>query len=320
MSICDVRTLNNGVTYQCVVEEGIVWETGRRKTVGKLTFTVIKDAALNIQEGNPVIFRYKGEIIFYGFIFTKERSDNVRIKVTAYDMLRYLKNKDTYVYTNKTAAALLKMIISDFKLNYGHVVDTKHVIKSGVEENKELFEVVQNALDETLQKTGVDHVVFSDHNGINLQPLSKMKLDFVIDEENAETYSYTTSIDSETYNKIKLVYEDKEKGKREVYIVQNSATQKTWGVLQYFEVLQDKTNVKQKADVLLSLYNKKQRKLNIKGIAGQSKARAGTLIPVKMNLGDITVANYMIVDTAKHTFNESHHTMDLTFVGGDFVA
>lgn len=319
MSICDLRIFNQGVTYQCAVEEGVTWETGRRKTVGTLKFTVLKDEALNFQEGNPVTFRYDGKIIFTGFVFTKERSDNRLIKVTAYDFLRYFKNKDTYVYTNKTAANLIRMLASDMSIPVGKLADTSYVIPSGVEENKELFEIAQNAIDTTLQATGVDHVLYADENGLNLQPLGAMKLDLLIDEETAETFSYSTSIDSETYNRIKLVYEDKDSGKREVYIAQNSASQANWGVLQLFEVLQDKTNAKQKADVYLKLYNRKKRSLTIKKIVGEAKARAGSLIAVKLNLGDLAVANYMIVETAKHTFNESSHVMDLTLVGGEFV-
>lgn len=308
------------MTYQCAVEEGVTWETGRRKTVGTLKFTVLKDEALNFHEGNPVTFRYNGQIIFTGFVFTKERSDNRLIKVTAYDLLRYFKNKDTYVYTNKTASNLIRMLASDMSIPVGKIVDTKYVIPSGVEENKELFEVAQNGIDTTLQATGVDHVLYANENGLNLQPLSAMKLDLLIDDETAGSFSYSTSIDNETYNRIKLVYEDKDSGKREIYIAQNSSTQARWGVLQLFEVLQDKTNAKQKADVYLKLYNRKKRSLTVKNIVGEAKARAGSVIPVKLNLGDLAVANYMIVETAKHTFNESSHLMDLTLVGGEFVA
>lgn len=319
MSICDLRIFNEGVTYQCAVEEGITWETGRRKTVGTLKFTVLKDEALNFHEGNPVAFRYNGKIIFTGFVFAKERSDNRLIKVTAYDFLRYFKNKDTYVYTNKTASNLIRMLASDMSIPVGKLADTKCVIASGVEENKELFEIAQNAIDTTLQATGVDHVLYADENGLNLQPLGAMKLDMLIDEETAETFSYSTSIDSETYNRIKLVYEDKDSGKREVYVTQDSSSQARWGILQFFEVLQDKANAKQKADVYLKMYNRKRRKLTVKNIRGESIARAGSVIPVQLYLGDLSVANYMIVETAKHTFNESSHLMDLTLVGGEFV-
>ena len=46
----------------------------------------------------------------YGFVFEKSRkgsTDDV-IQITVYDQLYYLKNKDTCVYTNKTAADVIQ--------------------------------------------------------------------------------------------------------------------------------------------------------------------------------------------------------------------
>jgi len=305
---------------QCVVEEGVVWETQRRKAPGKLTFTVLKDEALGFQEGNPVSFKYKGNKIFYGFVFTKERDSNEKIKVTAYDQLRYFKNKETYVYSNKTATALLKMIIADFRLSYGSADDTKYRIISKVEENKELFEVMQNALDETTASTGEIYVLYDLFGGLVLNNIKDMRLDLLIDEETGQGFKYSSSIDSETYNKIKLVYENKESGKREVYIAQDSNNQNNWGVLQYFETIQESTNGKLKAEILLKQYNKKTRKLTIDKAFGDVRVRGGSSLPVALYLGDVSVANYMIVESVKHTFNESNHTMDLNLIGGEFIA
>ena len=42
-----------------------------------------------------------GKTVFYGFVFTKQRDKTNGggvIRCTAYDQIRYLKNKDTYVY------------------------------------------------------------------------------------------------------------------------------------------------------------------------------------------------------------------------------
>ena len=46
----------------------------------------------------------------------------------------------------------------------------------------------------------------------------------------------------------------------------------------------------------------------------------GSLLPVNLNLGDMKVMNYMLVENVKHTFNENEHTMDLQFIGGEFIA
>ena len=84
-----------------IVKEGITWETSRKDAPGKLTFTVIKDEVISFNEGSTVIFKVNGKNIFYGFVFSKSRDKEHHIKVTAFDQIRYLKSKHTYIYQNK---------------------------------------------------------------------------------------------------------------------------------------------------------------------------------------------------------------------------
>lgn len=312
--------MSRGRIFECAVEEGIVWETHRKGSPGKLTFTIIKDEVLGFYEGDVVRFDYDGHKLFFGFVFTKKRSNNRMISVTCYDQLRYFKNKDTYVYANKTAAQVLQMIAKDFKLKTGIVANTKHVIASRVEDNQELFSIMDNALSETTLHTGDLYVLYDDYGALNLRDIKTLKSDLLIDEESGETFEYTTSIDENTYNKIKLVRENKKTGKREIYIAQDSSKINEWGVLQMTDKLDEKENGKVKADSMLALYNRKSRKLHINKVFGDPTVRGGTTLAVQMYLGDITVANFMMVETVKHTFKESDHRMDLKLIGGDFVA
>ena len=73
-----------------------------------------------------------GVPVFYGFVFEKSRkgSQEEMIRITVYDQLYYLKNKDTYVYTGKTAAEVVKMLAEDFGLRVGVLADTKYRIPS----------------------------------------------------------------------------------------------------------------------------------------------------------------------------------------------
>lgn len=302
------------------VEEGIVWETARKGVPGKLTFKVVSDVALTFQEGNAVRFRKDGQNVFYGFVFTKKRANDGLINVTAYDQLRYLKNKDTYVYTNKTASQFIKMVAADFRLNVGTIEDTSYKIASRVEDNKTLFDMFQNALDLTMDNKKEMFLLYDNFGKLTLRNVSKMKLDVIIDEETGENFDYTSSIDSNTYNKIKLTYENEKTGKREVYIAQDSNHINEWGMLQFFETIKENTNGKLKADTLLSLYNRKTQSLSISKAFGNIYVRGGNLVPVNLNLGDVKVMNYMLVENVKHTFNENEHVMDIQFIGGDFVA
>ena len=265
-----------------------------------------------------------GDNVFFGFVFKQNRSKDQIITVTAYDQLRYLKNKDTKVYEGKTAAQFVKMIADDFSLNVGTLEDTGFVIESRVEENTSLFEMIANALDLTLTNTGEMYVLFDDFGKLTLKSLSSMYVGvpgayLMIDEETGENFDYTSSIDDSTYNKIKLTYDNEDTGYREVYIAQDSSNINKWGILQYFDTLQKGENGQAKADALLKLYNKKTRNLKITNALGDNRVRAGSMVVINLDLGDIKLKNWMLVEKCKHTYKEGEHWMDLTLRGGDFV-
>lgn len=311
---------NGSSVYIPIVEEGITWQTEREGAPGELKFSVVKDDIIDITEGNAVRLRVDEENVFYGFVFIKKRNKDGVIDITAYDQLRYFKNKDTYVYTNKTANEFIKTIISDFQMQAGTLEDTGYIIPSRVEENTTLFDMVQNALDLTLENKKEMYVLYDDFGKVALKNISSMIINILIDEETGENFDYSSSIDAETYNKIKLTYDNETTGYRDVYIAQDSTNINSWGVLQYFDTLQDGENGKAKADALLELYNKKTRTLSITNAFGDVRVRAGCMVVVQLNLGDVSVNNLMVVEKCKHTFKESEHFMDLTLKGGDFSA
>lgn len=311
---------NGSKVYQPSIEDEIKWETDRKGQPGKLTFSVVKDSIIDFQEGNAVSFKVDGIKVFYGFVFKKERDKGNTIQVTAYDQLRYFKNKDTYVYSNKTAGELIQMIAEDFHLQTGTLENTGFKIASRVEDNKSLFDIVQSALDLTLQSKKVLYVLYDDFGKLTLKNVESMKLNLMIDDATGENFKYTSSIDGETYNKIKLSYENKDAGKREIYITQDSKNINNWGVLQYFESIDDKVNGKAKADALLQLYNKKTRTLTISNAFGDARVRAGCSIPIKLALGDVNVQNFMVVEKVQHSFSQDYHAMNLTLRGGGFDA
>lgn len=301
--------------------EGVTVEWERKGQPGKLTFEVVKTEGLSFQEGDPCRFSVDGVPIFYGFVFEKSRkgsNPNV-IKCTVYDQLYYLKNKDTYVYTGKTADAVIKMLAEDFQLNVGSLEGTGYTIGSQVEENKALFDIVQNALDITLKATGKMYVLYDDCGKLTLKNIGSMKLGMLIDEETAGDYDYKSSIAAQTYDKIKLSYENKDKGTREIFIAQDGSNINQWGVLQYFEKVDSATNAKAMADALLDLYNTKTRTLKLKNVLGDIRVRGGTLLVVMLGLGDINVSNYLMVEQVKHTFCDEQHLMELKMRGGTFV-
>ena len=304
-----------------VVESvSIEWE--RQGQPGKLTADIVKTPGLSFQEGDPCRFSVDGTPIFYGFVFEKARKGSMDqvITITVYDQLYYLKNKDTYVYSNKTAAAVVRMIAEDFQLNVGALADTGYTIASRVEDNKTLFDIVQTALDETLKATSQMYVLYDDVGKLTLKNIGDMKLGLLVDNETAGDFDYKTSIASQTYDKVKLSYENKDTGKREIFIAQDGSSINQWGVLQYYEKIDSTANAKAMADALLSLYNTKTRTLKLKDVLGDVRVRAGTMLVVMLGLGDMNLSSYLMVEQVKHTFSNEQHVMDLNMRGGTFVA
>lgn len=308
--------------YYPPVVDGVTIEWERQGQPGKLSFSVIRTENLSFEEGDPCRFSVDGKPLFYGFVFEKSRSgsNSQNIKVTVYDQLFYLKNKDTYVYSNKTATEVVKMIAEDFGLRLGTLDDTGYKIESRTEENAALFDIIQNALDATTKAKTEMYVLYDQAGKLMLTNIGNMKLGLVINEETAGDYDYKSSITQNTYNRIKLALEDSDAGKRLIYISQDSTNINKWGVLQYYEKLNDATNAKTMADALLKLYNTKTRTLSIKNALGDVRVRAGTMLVVMLGLGDINLSNYLLVEQVKHSFNNGQHLMELKLRGGNFVA
>lgn len=171
----------------------------------------------------------------------------------------------------------------------------------------------------TLTNKKTMYVLYDDFGKLTLKSLENMKTSIVIDEETGENFDYTSSIDENTYNQIKIQYDNEETGKKETFIAKDSSHINEWGLLQYYDTVKNVENAQAKADALLDLYNAKTRNLKITNAIGNLTVRAGTMVIVMLNLGDIVVGNYFLVEKCKHTFKNDEHFMDLNLRGGEFV-
>jgi hypothetical protein len=211
------------------------------------------------------------------------------------------------------------MIADDFRLQAGDIERATFNIASRIEENMTLLDIVNSALDLELTNRGKMFVLYDDFGKLALKSLGSMKTGVVIDGESAENFDYSSGIYDGTYNRVKLTLDNEETGKREVYVAQDGENINRWGVLQYFGTLKDGENGGQKADALLALHNVKGRKLKIRKAFGDLSVRGGSLVIVKLALGDIALQSYMLVEKATHTFGEGEHWMDLTLRGGEII-
>ena len=120
----DVLIKNGNKQFFVPVEDGmkIVWE--RQGTPGVLTFSAMYDKDYKITEGNSVLVSVDSTKFFYGFIFKHSMSKDGLVSYTAYDQLRYLKNKDNVFYTKKRADQVIRQIAEKFNLNTGTLANT----------------------------------------------------------------------------------------------------------------------------------------------------------------------------------------------------
>lgn len=294
----------------------ITWE--RRGVAGKLTFDVLKDDILDFTEGNIVTVKIGDQDIFLGYVFTKSHNKSNIIKVTAYDQLRYLKNKDIKNYINKRADQVIQELAEDYQIKLGSLEDTKYVIPKRRHDNKTLFDMMLDAIDLTFDNTNERYTLYDDFGKLTLKNVKNMHVNTLITIDTAEDYSYVTSIDQDVYNRVKFWYDNKSTGQRDVYIVQDSQSIADWGILQLADSLneQEARNAPLLVETILKAYNQVDRSLTIKNAFGDIKVRGGSYIPVILNLGDIDLKNYMLVERVTHKFSNNSHFMDLELKGG----
>ena len=306
---------NKGKRYKPELEGLIKYTSERKGAPGKLEFNVVKDSNIDFAEGNPIRFSKDNKNIFFGYVWDKSRDKEQIISVTAYDQLRYLKYKDTYIYKVKKASEVISMIAKDFNLKIGNIEDTSYIIEKRIRDNMTLFDIIYDALNLTFDNTKKIYVLYDDFGKLTLKNIEKMRLGTVIDYDTISNFNYKTTLD-DVYNKIKIVQENKKSKKRDVFINKNSEKINKWGVLQYFEKVNENSNAKVQSDVLLDYYCKLNRTLSVSNAIGDIQVRGGSSIIVNFkDIGDISINNYMLVEKVVHKFSENEHFMDLDLKG-----
>ncbi|MGL4875183.1 MAG: XkdQ/YqbQ family protein [Clostridium sp.] len=314
-----VQNTTTGKAYEIadLVEEISIAEF-MEESPGKLTLTA--NNILNgdyITEGSPLSLKVNGKGVFFGYAFKIEKNKNKELKITAYDQKRYLKFKDTYVLQGLTASQIFSKVCVDYNIKNKVVAKSNYVLPDKIEDNKNLYEIIQNALDKVLIDKKEWLFIRDNFGTLELLSVSDEKTTLAIgDESLLNEYDYSSSIDDETYNQVKLIKENKKTKKREIYIVKDSKNIKKWGTLQYFDKVDEKMNeaqIKQKAEQLLKFYNKPKKTLKLECI-GDFRVRAGSGIVLLIDdlKTDVPYNKYAVVLEVTHKIGNNSHFMSLT--------
>lgn len=295
--------------------ESCEWVTNRTGQPGKFTFTYLKDKDATFTEGDVVRFSVDGQLQFYGWVFTRSETRWGEVSVTCYDRLRYLKANASYTFYAQSAGDILRQIAGDLQLDVGTVEDTGYKLPSLVEQDQTCLDILQTAIEQTLLNTGRVFVLYDDGQGLALQEAANMMSDVVIGDRSLLTdYTYTTDIDKQTYNSIKLVRPNEETGRADVYIQEDSGTIGQWGLLQLYQKVDGDANeaqIKAQAAATLEYYNRVLKTLKISSL-GVPGLHAGQMILVKAEgMGDTGVSQYVMLERVSHRWENGVHTMDL---------
>ena len=295
--------------------ESCEWVTNRTGQPGKFTFTYLKDKDVTFTEGDVVRFSVDGQVQFYGWVFTRSETRWGEVSVTCYDRLRYLKANASYAFYAQSAGDILRQIAGDLQLDVGTVEDTGYKLPSLVEQDQTCLDILQTAIEQTLLNTGRIFVLYDDGQGLALQEAANMMSDVVIGDRSLLTdYTYTTDIDKQTYNSIKLVRPNEETGRADVYIQEDSGTIGQWGLLQLYQKVDGDANeaqIKAQAAATLEYYNRVLKTLKISSL-GVPGLHAGQMILVKADgMGDTGVSQYVMLERVSHRWENGVHTMDL---------
>jgi len=279
----------------------------------KLTFDVVIDKVAKFSNGSIIRFKYNNVGMFFGYIFKKQQKDEKIMSITAYDQLRYLKAKDSMTLIGLNIAGVIKKIANQYGLQIGHL-EISNILPDRVEDNKTFLDMIYTAISENLKISGEKYCFYDNFGKLELENIYNMRTNILIgDISNCTGYDFTQSIDDDTYNQIKIASDNKDTKKREVYVAKDTSTIAKWGLLQYYEKINNNMNYSQivdKANTLLKTKNREQVKLKLDSIGIETiKAGSGVFVKLK-DINDANINNFFVVEKVTHTFDKAY-TMSL---------
>lgn len=288
-------------------------KTVRSGAPGSLTGKFLPDDQVQWANGGILtVLEEDGTGIFYGYVFKCGWKEDGIVSVTAYDQMIYLKrNMETYVFEDQTCDAIISQICADFGIATGALESGGYSIPSLVADGQTLLDICLDAIDQELAYAGTMLFLWDDYGSIRLSSPESLKLDLILGDGSLATgYEYEEEIETETYNRIKLVQDNKNTGKRDVYIFEDSGTMKKWGTLQDYEVVSESmsaSDIQTRGEQMLQLYNRPKKKFSMEALADLS-VRAG--YGVCIQISDLGVNAFFIVEEC--TQDLVKETMSLT--------
>ncbi len=268
----------------------------------------------SVSEGDTVLFKWKGKELFRGIVFARTPDEHT-LAFSAYDMLQYLvKNQDMYVFSNQRADQIIRRIASDFQIPITSIANTGHTIKSLVIKNDTtLYDIILKALKQTKSQTGRHYQLYSEKGKLGLRAWPDPSEVWVLETGvNITGYQYSTSINDTA---TRVVLRRQKDNKTYKASAKDSSGLNKYGVLQYTETVTDDINqaqLQQRADVRLA--EKKGVKKELKNIQAVGIPEVQSGLPVYISIPEAGIKKTYWVDTDRHEFKGTKHTMTIDVV------
>ncbi|MFV0552277.1 MAG: hypothetical protein ACK5L6_10220 [Anaerorhabdus sp.] len=305
----------NGVYNLDEVAGSINLSSQWRNGPSKFEFEVLSEKLpFKIQKGSYLTFNFNGENMFAGRVFTTKITEKKTVLITAYDQLRYMKAKDTVMRKNCTLTQFVELCSANLQLRISGLTDTVIPLDDYLFDNQTYLDMVYKSIKGNLLLNTYMYNIYDDFGAICLKDIYDMRLPLVIgDDSLAYQYSYEESIDKDTFNQIKLAYDNKKSGKREIYLVLDSTSIQKYGMLQYFEKVNSGTagQIIDKANAMIKLKNRETNTLSINAL-GDPRVRGGS--GIKVELAEAGLNCWAIVNKVTHKIDNGIHTMSLDLI------
>ena len=294
------------------VASSIILKSSWTNGASKLTFTYPRSVTKKLNNGDYVEFEYQGVKLFVGTVFTV-KSNKENQEITAYDQLRYFKAKDTVMRKNMSLSELLNVCVGNLLVSAA-VQPITEKLPDYLFDNQTYLDMIYQSCSDHLMQTGYYYVLRDNAGKVELKEIYDLRVPIIVgDESLAYSYDYEKSIDSDTYNQIKLAKDNQDSGQRDVYVVHDTSLIQKWGMLQYFEKVDNNLNdsqIKERADRLIKLKKRETEKLKLSAL-GDVRILGGS--GVRVVLSNEGIDAWAIVDSVMHTFTPVH-TMELSLV------
>lgn len=292
------------------------YKTSRKGSASTFEFTLIKggwyeDKDFKYNVGDIVRVRKDGVKVFYGYIFVISSGRDEEVKITAYDQMRYLMVNDYLLKSDMTATEVVQHFADKYQLKTGTLIDTEYKIPKISEDGVKTMDIICKAMDNTLLGTGKQFLLLDDFGELVIQNVEDRVLNLSLGDGSL-LYDYKQKVTIEnSYNMVVLGRDNKELGKRELFIKQDSSNIAKWGLLMLYQSVDEKMDddqVKKSLANLMNLKNRVGRSFQVEAI-GDIRVRAGSYLSI--NIAEEGINMRFLVNECTHKFEGSDHSMSL---------